>query len=82
MATQVFNPERADLLAGRTQTARNGGLAGLLARFTDWFAERRRYRTTVRELEALDDTLLNDLGIMRGQIELVARHAAAHQPWR
>lgn len=36
----------------------------------------RRYRTTVRELHALSDYDLQDLGIGRGDIENVARAAA------
>ncbi len=36
----------------------------------------RRYRTTVRELNALSDYDLQDLGIGRSEIESVARAAA------
>jgi uncharacterized protein YjiS (DUF1127 family) len=82
MATNAFTPDRADLLAGRVQSAPTRRLAGLLARLNDWLTQRRRYRTTVRELEALDDGLLSDIGIPRGQIELIARQVAAHGRWR
>jgi uncharacterized protein YjiS (DUF1127 family) len=82
MATNVLTPDRADLLAGRVQTSPTRRFAMLLARFNDWRAQRRRYRITVRELEALDDDILSDVGIQRGQIELVARQVAAHGRWR
>lgn len=35
-----------------------------------------RYRTSVRELEALSDRELNDIGLHRGNIEQAARTAA------
>jgi uncharacterized protein YjiS (DUF1127 family) len=82
MATNVFTPDRADLLADRIQSTPTRSLAGLLARLNGWLGQRRRYRTTLRELEALDDIILADVGIPRGQIELVARQVAAHGRWR
>ena len=36
----------------------------------------RRYRTSVRELQQLSDRELNDLGIIRSDINAVARMAA------
>jgi uncharacterized protein YjiS (DUF1127 family) len=44
----------------------------ILARFANW----RRYRQTFRELEALNDRELADLGLGRRDIRAVARQAA------
>ncbi|MGQ7791787.1 DUF1127 domain-containing protein [Faunimonas sp. B44] len=41
----------------------------------DRFRRWRRYRSTVRQLAALSNHELSDLGISRGQIESVARQA-------
>jgi len=82
MATHVINPQRADLLAGAAQSSPTRRLAGLLASFNRWLENRRRYRATVRELEALDDDILADVGVARGEIESVARRVAAHRRWR
>jgi uncharacterized protein YjiS (DUF1127 family) len=82
MATHVINPQRADLVAGAVRSAPTQHLAGLLARFNAWREERRRYRATVRELNALDDVILADVGVARGEIEAIARHVAAHRRWR
>jgi uncharacterized protein YjiS (DUF1127 family) len=43
----------------------------ILGKFRDW----RAYRQTVRELSALSNRELNDLGISRGDIYSVARRA-------
>jgi uncharacterized protein YjiS (DUF1127 family) len=45
-----------------------------LAAYKRWQA----YQDTVRQLEALDDRELDDLGINRGDIERVARTAVSH----
>jgi uncharacterized protein YjiS (DUF1127 family) len=82
MATHVINPQRADLLAGAAQSSPTRRLAGLLASFNRWRADRRRYRTTVRALEALDDDILADVGVTRGDIETIARRVVAHGRWR
>ncbi len=50
----------------------------LAARIADWkeqMAQRAQYRETVRELNALSDRELNDLGLGRGSIRFVARMA-------
>ena len=36
----------------------------------------RRYRASVRELQQLSDRELNDLGIIRSDIDVIARKAA------
>lgn len=82
MASHVINPHRADIAAGEVRAAPTRRLAALLARLGDRFDGRRRYRATVRELSELDDAILADIGIHRGQIELVAREVAAHRRWR
>ena len=82
MATRVINPQRADLVADAIQSSPTRRLAGLLARLGDWRERRRRYRATVRELAALDDDILADVGVPRGEIEAVARRVAAQHRWR
>ncbi|SPF75909.1 hypothetical protein ALP8811_00904 [Aliiroseovarius pelagivivens] len=47
----------------------------LLARWKDEYIARQAYRQTVKELNALSDVELNDLGISRGSIRLIARMA-------
>ena len=47
-----------------------------LLSLTEKVAVWRRYRTSVRELNALSDRDLQDLGISRGDIETVARQAS------
>jgi uncharacterized protein YjiS (DUF1127 family) len=47
--------------------------AGAFARLRQAIADRRRYRTTVEELSALDARLLADAGLTRGQIGAAAR---------
>ena len=43
----------------------------LTSKVTAW----RRYRAAVRELEQLTDRDLHDLGITRGEIDVVARQS-------
>lgn len=82
MATRVINPQRADLVADAIQSSPTRRLAGLLARLGDGRERRRRYRATVRELAALDDDILADVGVPRGEVEAVARRVAAQHRWR
>jgi uncharacterized protein YjiS (DUF1127 family) len=76
MATHVIDPRRAELLAGRAQPVTAGGLGELFARVNGWLAERRHYRTTVTELSALTDQQLTDVGVLRGEIDAIARRLA------
>ncbi|SMR71266.1 Uncharacterized conserved protein YjiS, DUF1127 family [Aliiroseovarius halocynthiae] len=46
-----------------------------IARWKENFATRQTYRNTVKELSALSDRELYDLGINRSSIRLVARMA-------
>lgn len=41
-------------------------------RARDWFERRRRYHRTVAELSALDDHVLDDIGVRRADIPAVA----------
>ena len=50
--------------------------ASLLAGNPEEVKRRRTYRATVRELEALSDRELDDLGIGRSEIRDIARDAA------
>ena len=52
-------------------------LADGFARFSDARARRGLYRRTVRELDALGDRELADLGLSRGMIRGVAGEATA-----
>lgn len=48
---------------------------GLVERVKKIFADLRLYQTTVRELNALSDRELFDLGISRGSIHDIARQS-------
>jgi uncharacterized protein YjiS (DUF1127 family) len=74
MATQVIT--RADIAAGRAQSAASRGLGELFARLDRWLEQRRHYRTTVAKLDALPDELLADIGVLRGDIDAIARRLA------
>jgi uncharacterized protein YjiS (DUF1127 family) len=75
MASHVIT-RRADIQAGHIQSAGSRGLAELFARLNDWLGERRRYRTTVAKLSALPDSVLADIGVLRGDIESIATRLA------
>ncbi len=65
--------------ATETRTAAFGltAVAGnIAAQVSDFFAKRKVYTTTLRELESLDDRELADLGIARTMIKRVATEAA------
>ncbi|MCB2054343.1 MAG: DUF1127 domain-containing protein [Geminicoccaceae bacterium] len=53
------------------------GVASMISRAIFRFVERvdahRRYRRTCRELHALTDSELDDIGVLRADIEAVAR---------
>ena len=49
---------------------------GLMARLTDALAARKVFRTTMTELQALDNRDLADLGISRSMIRSIAHEAA------
>jgi len=75
MATQVIT-RRADIAAGRAQSVASRSLGELFARFNRWLEQRRHYRTTVTKLNALPDDLLADIGVLRGDIDDIARRLA------
>lgn len=72
MATQVVDPRRADLMAGDAQATAARGLGQLFAELNAWLERRRSYRATLRELAALSDELLADVGLRRHEIPEVA----------
>ncbi len=76
MATHVISPRRADLLADRAQSVTARRLGELFARLNAWVAERRHHRATVAELFALTDQQLADIGVVRGDIDAIARRLA------
>ncbi|MGH6947229.1 MAG: DUF1127 domain-containing protein [Kiloniellales bacterium] len=76
MATNVITTQPADILAGRVPSSPSRRLGELLARLSRWLEQRRRYRATFRELSALSDEVLADVGILRGEIDEVARRLA------
>lgn len=53
--------------------ARPGHFSGLLARFRSW----QQRRATIGALEALDDRLLNDIGLCRGEIRAAVAGGSA-----
>ena len=75
IAIQVIT-RRADIAAGRAQSVTSRGLGELFARLNRWLEQRRHYRTTVAKLNALPDELLADVGVLRGDIEEIARRLA------
>jgi uncharacterized protein YjiS (DUF1127 family) len=75
MATQVIT-RRADIAAGRAQSVASRGLGELFAQLNSWLEQRRHCRTTVAKLNALPDELLADVGVLRGDIEDIARRLA------
>jgi uncharacterized protein YjiS (DUF1127 family) len=75
MATQVIT-HRADIAAGRAQSVASRGLGELFARLNRWLEQRRHYRTTVAKLNALPDELLADVGVLRGDIDEIAKRLA------
>jgi uncharacterized protein YjiS (DUF1127 family) len=75
MATQVIT-RRADIAAGRAQSVASRGLGELFARLNRWLEQRRHYRTTVAKLNALPDELLADVGVLRGDIDEIAKRLA------
>lgn len=61
------------------ESAANSLFSQIRSYFTNPFAvsdERRAYLETFRELQALSDRDLADIGISRGDIERIAREAA------
>jgi uncharacterized protein YjiS (DUF1127 family) len=62
--------------AGRRQIARAQALRRLIA----WFRKERRVRHGIDEMMALDDRLLDDIGLTRGSIEHAARYGTSARP--
>jgi uncharacterized protein YjiS (DUF1127 family) len=47
-----------------------------------WIAARRRLRRAVKEMMALDDRMLRDIGLSRSDIELAARFGRAFDRYK
>ena len=76
MATQVIT-QRADIAAGRAQSAAIARPRRAVRRAsTAGSTERRHYRNTVAKLDALADEMLADIGVLRGDIQAIARRLA------
>ena len=75
MATQVLT-RRADIEARRAQSVAVRRLGELFMLLNGWLAERRHYRAMVAKLSALPDEVLTDIGVLRGDIDDIARRLA------
>ncbi len=58
------------------QYGRTSAVTATVAKAIDSFARYRRYRTTLAELTALNDSDLRDLGLGDSDLKEVARNAA------
>ena len=54
-------------------------IASLIQRSIEWLKERRRMRRATYELMALDDRMLADIGLSRGEILHAVRHDRAYE---
>jgi uncharacterized protein YjiS (DUF1127 family) len=75
----AYNAKPHQGFAGYDLPETNGVLNGvrrMSKSFAVWSAERRAYNEAVRELSALSDRDLADIGIARVDIQAVAREAA------
>lgn len=74
---------RHELVArGHGRPASDSWLGRLVQRLQDAATRRRLYRETVNELAALSDRELDDIGIVRCDIGLIARQSVerVHEP--
>ena len=62
-------------LLQRSMEAAMTALKSISEKLSTW----RRYRDAVRELSQLSDRELSDIGIRRGDIEIIARRSATQQ---
>ena len=67
------------LQRGRRVPAGNGVNMSPLKTISEKLATWRRYREAVRELSQLSNRELDDIGIRRGDIELIVRRSVAGQ---
>ena len=54
-------------------------LVTMIQRSIEWLKERRRMRRATDELTALDDRMLADIGLSRGEIFHAVRHGRGHE---
>ena len=75
--------ERRSLPTARRAAGRAVLAAPLKAgkRLMAWISDERRIRRGIRELRALDDRLLADIGLSHGGIEHAARYGRRAEPW-
>lgn len=73
MATTTMTAHGAHVLAGPDRPGLRSRLVSAFARFEDWLERRRTFNTTVAQLSQLDDRILSDIGLERGDIPHVAR---------
>ncbi len=82
MTTHVMTSNGAATSGGYRPEA-SGSLTWLnetIAKFEAWLAWNARYRQTRRELEYLSDRELDDIGIARYDIPMIAREAPNDVP--
>lgn len=70
MATATQN------IASATRPVRTNWLTSTFRSALAYLAHRRRVAQTVRELEAMTDRQLQDIGVIRGDIQLIAEKSA------
>ena len=58
----------------RAGTAGNPALVKAVRRLLAWIRSERQIRSGIRDLRALDDQILADIGLPRGHIEYAARY--------
>jgi uncharacterized protein YjiS (DUF1127 family) len=69
---------RADLNTASWRAA----LARPIKQGIAWIASRRRLRRDVKELMALDDRILRDIGLSRSDVECAARYGRAFEHYK
>ena len=72
----VVGHDRARAVDAQRPAGRGGFLAELVSRIRGRFEEQARYLRTRDELMALSDRELDDIGLKRAEIEVIARRSA------